>query len=85
MNAGTVSFILWAFLMLTIVVALFLAGRKARRAEEELEETASEALPEIGEIADTHHQRKYGKPSSVSPKNGESWYPELKKKSARHA
>lgn len=84
MSANTISFIAWAFLMLAVLVAIIIAAKKSKSVEDEAEEIASKALPVIGKIANKKHIDRFGR-APTSSVDGESWYPENKKKFAKHA
>ena len=83
MNSSTISFIAWAVFMLAMVGVLIYAARHSRHAQEEAEDMASTALPEIGHIAEKKHKQRFGRASTSAPGTDDSWYPEVKKKSAK--
>lgn len=75
------SFILWMGLMLIVIAGLFLASRRGRRVDQQVEDIASQALPEIGEIAERQHSITFGRPptNTPGPEGETTWYPPLKK------
>lgn len=87
MNSSTISFIAWAVFMFLMLGGLVWAARRSRGVDKGVEDVASKALPEIGEIAEKKHVERFGRaPTDAPGANGSgSWYPEVKKKVAKHA
>ena len=85
MSSNAISFIAWAAFMLIALAAIIAAARKSKGIQEEVEDVASKALPEIGEIAEKKHVARFGRAPTDAPGNTDSWYPEAKKKVAKHA
>ena len=87
MTFSTVSFVGWALFMIAVLVGLLVAGRRTNRVDEEVEDVASEALPDIGKIAEKRHLQRFGRAATDAPgANGQgSWYPEVTKKLTKHA
>lgn len=85
MNASVISFVFWCLIMVVMIVAMLIAAKRSRHRDNEIEDVASEALPQIGKAAASCHQRTFGKrPDTIE--DG-PWYPEVhhKKKSSQHA
>jgi hypothetical protein len=70
----TSGFALWALLMAGVVVAMALISRRSKRVDAKAEETASEALPDIGGIAERMHVAHFGRAPTTPPVSG-TWYP----------
>lgn len=87
MDCSTVSFVGWAFFMVTVLAGLLVMGRRTNQMEEDVEDVASEALPRIGKIAEKQHLKRFGRAATDAPgPNGHgSWYPEAHKKLTKHA
>lgn len=79
----TASFVVWIVVMVIMLAGLLLAARRSKRLDSETEDIASEALPEIGGIAEKKHQERFGRPPTGTPDVGKhSWYPA--KRAAKH-
>ena len=85
MNTSTVSFIAWGATMLVILVGMLLAVRRSKVVQDEAEDIASKALPEIGGIAVKKHHERFGCAPTDAPGANDSWYPEAKKKFAKRS
>ena len=89
MSTSTISFIAWAVFMLAMLAALILAARRSKQVQADTEDAASSCLPEIGGIAVKKHQARFGRAPTDAPGDSQegpnSWYPEVKKKVAKHA
>lgn len=85
MQVSTISFIGWAVLMVIAIIGLAITGRRSRSSQHKMEDVAAEALPVIGKIAEKQHIKSFGRPAEDAPGEDGSWYPEAKKKFARHA
>jgi predicted PurR-regulated permease PerM len=74
MTASTISFFVWVGLMVLMLLFLFWEGRKKRAAIRQIEDIASKALPEIGQVAERAHSLRFGVPlNGARPEH--SWYP----------
>jgi len=83
MSGSLLSFLAWCLMMLAIIGVMLYLGRKSRRRDSKVEDVASEALPQIGIIADSCHEKRFG---SRPCKDGkDAWYPAAKKKRFKHA
>jgi len=87
MSASAISFFAWAAFLLVVLVGLAWTARRSRGVDQEVEEVASKALPEIGEIAEKRHMQRFGRaPTNAPGANGTgSWYPAAKKRVVKHA
>lgn len=89
MSSSNISFVAWGIFMLVMLASLIWTARRSRHVQEETEDAASACLPEIGGIAEKKHQAHFGRAATDAPGNSEdapeSWYPEVKKKVAKHA
>lgn len=89
MSPSAISFLVWTLSMVLFMGVLVLIARRSRDVQSETEDIASKALPEIGEIAEKKHRQRFGRAPTNSPSSSESgkgsWYPEIKKKSVKHA
>jgi len=65
--------------MVGVVIGLVLAARRSRIVQDAAEDAASQALPEIGNIAEKKHFARFGRASTNAPGESNSWYPEVKK------
>jgi hypothetical protein len=83
MSASTISFIAWGAVMLAILVGMFVATRRSKGVQDEAEDVASKALPEIGQIAEKKHVERFGRAPTNAPGSTGSWYPEAKGKVAK--
>jgi hypothetical protein len=87
MSPSIISFVAWAVFMVLMLVALVVAARRGREIQNETEDVASRALPEIGGIAEKKHHQRFGRAATDAPgssSNGKSsWYPEVKTKAAK--
>lgn len=85
MQVSTISFLVWALLMLAAIGVLLIIARRGKSAVDEMEDVASKSLPVIGKVAEKQHMQSFGRPAAEAPASSESWYPESRKKLARHA
>ena len=85
MSANVISFVVWAAFMLIALAAIIFTARRSKGVEDEAENVAAKALPEIGEIAEKKYKARFGRSPTEAPKGKDSWYPEAKKKVAKHA
>lgn len=87
MNPSTVSFLVWTAFMIFVLGGLVWTARRSRVVQDKAEDVASKALPEIGGIAERQHIQRFGRAATDAPgTNGQgSWYPEVKKRVAKHA
>jgi hypothetical protein len=79
------TFIVWAGIMLLVLLVMVMISHRSKPVTDAAEDAASAALPLIGKIAETEHQRRFGRaPTSVPRRNGNrtSWYPPTRKKLA---
>ena len=86
MTVSTISFIGWAGFMVVVLCGLVVTARRSRGVQDETEDCASRALPEIGGIAEKRHTERFGRPATNAPGEGgvpRSWYPEAKKRVAK--
>lgn len=81
------SFILWIGFFLFVLVALVVHTKRSRHVELKSEDIASQALPEIGSIAERQHTLRFGRPptNTPGPPGTSVWYPPKEKKRTRHA
>lgn len=88
MNASTISFVAWAIFMLVMLGSIVWAAKRSRLVQGEAEDAASACLPEIGGIAEKKHKARFGRAATDAPGGStdgpDSWYPEAKKKVAKH-
>lgn len=70
----TAGFAVWALLMAALVGAMAFIGRRSKRVDAKAEEAASEALPDIGGVAERMHVASFGRAPTTPPVSG-TWYP----------
>lgn len=78
MSISTLSFVAWALAMVVILIGMVVSLKRSKRFMDRVEKIASQALPEIGTIAEKKHRERFG---SLAPRPGPngSWYPKEKK------
>lgn len=83
MSPSTISFIAWGLVMVAILISMVFATKRSKGVQEETEDCASKALPEIGQIAEKKHVQRFGRAPTDAPGASGSWYPEVNKKVAK--
>jgi hypothetical protein len=74
MTASTISFLVWVGLAVLMLFFLIWESRKKRESIRQIEDMASKALPEIGQVAERAHSVRFGVPlNGARPEH--SWYP----------
>ena len=82
MNSELISFYVWCSLMVAMLIAMLFSIKRTRHIDREAEDVAAVALPEIGNIATSCHQKRFGKrPDTV---DDGPWYPAISKKKSLH-
>jgi hypothetical protein len=88
MTTSAISFVAWAVFMLIALAAIVWTAKKNRASQDNLEDAASACLPEIGKIAENKHKARFGRAATNAPGSSDdappSWYPEAKRKVAKH-
>lgn len=88
MDPNIISFAAWAIMMLLMLAGIAVAAKRSRNSHEEMEDTASACLPEIGRIAEEKHLARFGRASTDMPVGREDskheWYPRARSKVVKH-
>ena len=80
MSATVLTFLGWGILMILVVIAFVFMAKRSKAVEDKTEDIASQALPQIGEIAEKKHEEAFGRaPTNFPRRRGSSWYPPKKK------
>jgi hypothetical protein len=78
-----ISFVAWGVVMVVVLVGMVFATKRSKGVQDETEDIASKALPQIGGIAEKKHEQRFGRAPTNAPGSTGSWYPEVKKKVAK--
>jgi hypothetical protein len=73
-----VTYVLWLLAVAVVFGGLVVVGKRGQRVVRESEDAASEALPEIGRVAEKKYAKHHGPNLSIVPAGG--WYPVAKNK-----
>lgn len=59
------GFVVWCLMFAGIMIVTMIAQRRSKKVDRNVQSVANAALPEIGEVVQRHHIRKFGEPASA--------------------